>query len=98
SVGAINFTDSPGNDSNNFTIAQFLNNPAGLDPSVGDLKLNDTYFLFTGSTYLNAGDNSFVIPHDDDIQLAIEGIPGFVLDHPGPTSPVDTPFTVNVAN
>ena len=55
--------------------------------------LNNTYFLFTGSTFLNAGNNSFVVPHDDGLQLSIDGI-GLVVDQPGPTSPVDTPFNV----
>ena len=96
-VSAINFTDAPGNDSTTFTIGAFLNNPAGLDPAVAAATLNDTYFLFTGSTYLNAGSNSFVVPHDDGIQLFIDGI-GLVVDQPGPTSPVDTPFTVVAPN
>ncbi len=93
-VGAINFTDAPVNDSNNFTVGAFLNNPAGLSPAVAGATLNNTYFLFTGSTYLNAGANSFVVPHDDGLQLDIAGI-GRVIDQPGPTSEVDTPFTVN---
>ncbi len=94
SVGAINFTDAPGNDSTNFTVGAFLNNPAGLDPTVASHILNNTYFLFTGTTFLNAGANSFVIPHDDGLQLDIAGI-GRVVDQPGPTAPVSTPFTVN---
>lgn len=93
-VGAINFTDAPGNDSKNFTVGAFLNNPAGLSAAVAGATLNNTYFLFTGSTFLNAGANSFVIPHDDGLQLNIAGI-GLVVDQPGPTSPTNTPFTVN---
>jgi len=95
-VSAIDFTDAPGNDSNTFTIGDFLNNPAGLSSTVANLKLNDTYFLFTGSTFLNAGMNSFVVPHDDGLQLNFPGLtPSLVIDQPGPTSPVDTPFNVN---
>jgi hypothetical protein len=45
---------------------------------------------------LNAGDNSFVVPHDDGLTLFINGI-GLVVDHPGPTSPVSTPFIVTAA-
>lgn len=93
SVGEINFTNAPSNDSTNFSIGAFLNNPAGLDPAVANATLNNSYFLFTGSTYLNAGVNSFVIPHDDGLQLFIDGI-GLVVDEPGPTAPVDTPFDV----
>lgn len=94
SVGAINFTDAPGNDSTTYTVGAFLNNPAGLSTTVANHVLNNTYFLFSGTTYLKAGANSFVIPHDDGLQLDIAGI-GRVVDQPGPTAPVDTPFTVN---
>ncbi len=92
-VGAINFTDAPGNDSTTFTVGAFLNNPAGLSAAVANHILNNTYFLFTGTTFLNAGANSFVVPHDDGLELALTGL-GIVLSQPGPTSPVDTPFTV----
>jgi hypothetical protein len=95
-ISAIDFTDSPGNDSTNFTIGAFLNNPAGLSASVANLTLNNTYFLFTGTTFLNAGMNSFVVPHDDGLQLNFPGLtPSLVIDQPGPTSEQDTPFNVN---
>ena len=93
-VNAINFTDAPGNDSTTFTIGAFLNNPAGLAATTATHTLNNTYFLFTGSTYLTAGNNSFIVPHDDGLQLSIQGI-GLVVNQPGPTSPVNTPFNVN---
>lgn len=92
-VGSINFTDAPGNDSNTFTVGAFLNNPAGLSAAVAGHVLNNTYFLFKGSTFLHAGANSFVVPHDDGLELAIAGI-GTVLSQPGPTAPVNTPFSV----
>jgi len=95
-VGAINFTDAPGNDSNNFTVGAFLNNPAGLDPTVAAYHLNNTYFLFTGTLFLNAGANAFSVPHDDGLQLHIDGIsPNFIVDAPGPTPPVTNNFNVN---
>ncbi len=53
-------------------------------------------FEFTGSTFLHAGDNSFVVPHDDGLQLMVAG--NLVIDEPGPTGAVFTPFTVNVAS
>ena len=93
-VNAIDFTDAPGNDSTTFTVGAFLKNPVGLAAATANHTLNNTYFLFTGQTYLNAGANSFVVPHDDGLQLSIQGI-GIVLDQPGPTAPVDSPFTVN---
>lgn len=92
-VGAINFADAPGNNSAISTIGAFLNNPAGLAASAATHTLNNTYFLFTGQTYLKAGVNSFVVPHDDGLELAIAGI-GTVLSQPGPTSEQDTPFSV----
>lgn len=95
SVGAINFTNAPGNNSAAFTVGAFLNNPAGLSAAVANHVLNNTYFLFTGSTFLKSGANSFVIPHDDGLQLKIDGIAGFIVDQPGPTSPVSTAFNVN---
>jgi PEP-CTERM motif len=76
-----------------YTIGGFLNNPVGLNPVVAAMDLNNTYFYFTGSAFLNAGNNSFVVSHDDGLQLNIDGI-GLVVDSPLPTSPVDTPFNV----
>jgi hypothetical protein len=90
-VGALNFSTS---NSDATTIDQFLG--TSLGGAVGGHLLDNTYFLFTGSTFLNAGDNSFVVPHDDGLQLNIDGLtPSLVVDAPGPTAEVDTPFTVN---
>lgn len=93
-VNAINFdsTSSP----TGYTVGGFLNNPAGLDAGVAASDLNQTYMYLTGSLYLNAGNNSFVVSHDDGLQLNIDGI-GLVVDQPGPTSPTDTPFNVFAA-
>ena len=89
-VSAINFDSA---NVNGYTIGGFLNNPAGLASAVATANLNNTYFLLTGTTFLNAGTNSFVVPHDDGLELFITGI-GTVLSQPGPTSPVNTPFDV----
>ena len=89
-VSAINFDSA---NVNGYTVGGFLNNPAGLTPAVATGSLDNTYFLFTGTTFLNAGINSFVVPHDDGLELFITGI-GTVLSQPGPTSPVNTPFNV----
>jgi hypothetical protein len=91
--GAINFDSRV----TGYTPALFLNNPIFLNPSAGfnaSASLNNTYFYFTGSTYLNAGANNFLVPHDDGLQLHVDGI-GLVVDEPGPTAPVDTPFVIN---
>lgn len=86
-----------GSAANPYTIAGFLNNPVFTNTSAAfdaNGTTNNTYFLFTGTLYLNAGANSFVVPHDDGLQLDIDGIAGFEVNAPGPTAPVDTPFTV----
>ena len=88
-TSAINFDSS-----NGYTVGGFLNSPSGLDPSVFNHNLNNTYMFFTGQISLNAGANTFVVSHDDGLQLNIDGI-GLVVDKPGPTAPVNTPFTVN---
>jgi hypothetical protein len=99
--GAFNYnpTDSGGV----YTPKTFLNNPtfnnqstkfstpaAGFGPNA---SLNNTYFYFTGTLFLNAGANTFVVGHDDGLQLNIDGI-GKVVDKPGPTGLSETPFTV----
>lgn len=86
-----------------YTPALFLNNPTFFNTS-GTFNpngsLDNTYFLFTGQTFLHAGANSFVTPHDDGFELMIPGTT-FVststddLSQPGPTGPVSTPYTVN---
>lgn len=79
-----------------YTPALFLNSPTFYSTSGSfspTASLNNTYFYFTGSTYLNAGANTFVVGHDDGLQLNIDTI-GLVVDTPGPTSFTNTPFTV----
>lgn len=77
-----------------YTIGGFLNNPTFLTGGgIAGNDMNNTAYLFTGTVGLQAGDNSFVVAHDDGLQLFIEGI-GLVVDQPGPTAPVDTPFNV----
>ncbi len=50
--------------------------------------LNETYIYLTGQVFLNAGSNSFVVGHDDGVQLNIDGIglnvnllPDFVIQY-----------------
>jgi hypothetical protein len=78
-----------------YTISDFLTNTTfltGLDPTL--LSLDNTHIRFTGATYLNAGVNSFVVPHDDGLVLSMDGGIGIVLNQPGPTSPTPSPFDV----
>ncbi len=77
-----------------YTIGQFLNSPVfTTGGGLAGNALNNVHIQFTGSTFLNAGTNSFVLPHDDGVRIVITGI-GNVFDQPGPTSPVSTPFSV----
>ena len=80
-----------------YTPALFLNNPTFFNTSGTwnpNASLNNSFIRFTGQTFLNAGANSFVVPHDDGLTLTIGGGIGLVLNQPGPTSPVFTPFTI----
>jgi hypothetical protein len=83
-----------------YTTAGFLNNPTfsnqvnGFDPNG---TANNLELVITGSLYLNAGANSFVVGHDDGVVLNIVGF-GNVVNAPGPTAFSNSPFTVNAAN
>ena len=89
-VGTINFDSTIGS----FIIAGFLNNPIFSNPRiVAGRDLYSIIILFTGTVTLRAGNNSFVITHDDGVQLLIDGF-GLVVDQPAPTPPVDTQFVV----
>lgn len=87
-VGAINFDSNVGG----YTIGGYLNNPV-LPAAVASASANNTYYLFTGSTFLNAGTNTFTIPHDDGLELSFDQGIGIVLSQPGPTAPVNTLFS-----
>jgi hypothetical protein len=100
--GAFNYNSTVGgNSSANYTIGGFLNNPVFTNTSAkftsnggAGATLNNSYFYFTGTISLNAGNNSFVVSHDDGLQLNIDTI-GLVVNAPGPSSPSNTPFNVN---
>jgi hypothetical protein len=79
-----------------YTPNLFLNDPGFFNSSrtfnpTG--SLDNTFIRFTGQAYLNAGVNTFLVPHDDGVMLDIVGI-GLVIDQPGPTSLVTTAFGV----
>jgi len=91
-TAAINYNSSVGG----FTFAGFLNNPVFTDTSAGwnpNAQLGDSFYMFTGQMFLNAGNNSFVLGHDDSAVLNVTGI-GTVLSVPGPTAFVNSPFNV----
>jgi len=90
-VGPINFTT---NDSTTTTVNQWLGQ--SLPDPTGSHVLNNTVFLFTGTTFLAAGANNFSVLHDDGVELNIDGI-GIVLSDPGPTAATESPFTVTAS-
>jgi hypothetical protein len=98
SIGAlgIDFTSPP----SAYTVAGFLNNPTfsnqvnGFNPNG---SANNIEVVITGSLFLNAGNNSFVVGHDDGAVLNIAGF-GNVVNAPGPTAFSNSPFTVNAAS
>jgi len=80
-----------------YTIGTFLNNPTFFNQTGGFNSAdaaNNIHIEFTGSIFLNAGNNSFFVNHDDGLTLNITGI-GLVVNQPGPTAPTTTPFNVN---
>jgi len=91
--GAINYNSSV----TGYTPALFLNSPTFTSPLNGfnaNGSLNNTEVVLTGSLFLNSGNNSFVVGHDDGVVLSIAGI-GTVVNQPGPTGFTNTPFNVN---
>jgi hypothetical protein len=80
-----------------YTPALFLNSPTFFDISGSfnpNATLNNSFIRFTGATFLNAGVNSFIVPHDDGLVLTLDGGIGTVLSQPGPTAPIFTPFNI----
>jgi hypothetical protein len=80
------------------SMAGFLNNPTfsneqnGFSPTG---NVNNSELVITGTTFLNAGSNSFVVGHDDGIVLVIPGIIDTGTSEAGGTSFTSTPFNVN---
>lgn len=99
SIGAlgIDFTSGP----SPYTVQGFLNNPTfsnqvnGFNPAS---SADNIELVITGTIFLNAGSNSFQVGHDDGVVLTMPGIGagtfGNIVNQPGPTGFVTTPFTV----
>jgi hypothetical protein len=92
----INFNTS---NSDATSLAAFLNNPTftnqqnGFNPT---LSADNIFLQINGSTFLNAGANSFVVGHDDGVVLTFANpLIGTVVNAPGPTGFTNTPFNVN---
>ena len=76
-----------------FTLGGFLSHTSFSDPGIAGRDLYSIVILLSGVLPLHAGSNSFVIRHDDGVQLFITGF-GLVVDEPAPTPAVDTVFNV----
>ncbi len=59
-----------------------------------DATIDNTITVLTAQTYLEAGENSFIVGHDDGVVLKIPGI-NYTLSDGGPTSFTNTPFMVD---
>ena len=86
------------NSSDTTPLHTFLNNPTftnqqnGFNPNA----FSDNIFLeISAQTFLNAGTNAFVVGHDDGVVLTFAAPIGNVVNQPGPTGFVNTPFNVN---
>jgi hypothetical protein len=97
----INFQTASNATSDTTTIATFLNNPTFSNLKNGFLSTDFTdnsEIVITGFTTLDAGANSFIVAHDDGVVITFPGIGtgavGNVVDQPGPTGEVFTPFNV----
>jgi len=97
-VTTINFDSRPGAGKKglgtNYTVAGFLHYPVFFNTSSNfnaSAYIEDAFFRFNGSVYLNTGTNNFLVTHDDGITLLIQGL-GLVVNKPDPTPPINTPF------
>jgi hypothetical protein len=84
-------------------VAAFLNNPTFLTTANGFLpnynfSSTGIELVLSGQAYLTAGNNSFVVGHDDGVVLTFTTLPGGFgngVDDPGPTGFTNTPFNFN---
>jgi hypothetical protein len=94
----IDFTSGP----NPYTVQGFLNSPTfsnqvnGFNPAS---TADNIELVISGTIFLNAGANNFQVGHDDGVVLTMPGIGagtfGNIVNQPGPTGFVTTPFSVN---
>lgn len=73
---------------NSFSSSTTMASGTSQNPGPG------TEVQLTGSIYLITGSNLFDIAHDDGVVISLSGGIGNVLNDPGPTSLVTTPFTI----
>jgi len=95
SSSAVNYGDASDASISTFmnysgTVTTFGNIQSGSSPSDSS---DDIHVQLTGQIYLTAGANSFGVGHDDGLRINVTGI-GTVLDTPGPTGFVLTPFNI----
>jgi len=76
------------------TTTTFGNIQSGSSPSDSlGAGTGSTFFQLTGTIHLASGTNNFQVGHDDGLNISVAGI-GTVLDQPGSTAFVLTPFTI----
>jgi hypothetical protein len=73
------------------TVTSFNNIQGGSSPSDG---VDNIHVQLNGMIFLASGANPFGVGHDDGLRIDVAGL-GTVLDTPGPTAFVLTPFTIN---
>ena len=94
-IGALGI-DFETNASDSTPLNVFLNNPTffnqvnGFNPTA---MTDNTEIVLQGFLSLNAGNNSFVVGHDDGVVLSVAGF-GNVVNAPGPTGLSESPFNV----
>jgi acetyl esterase/lipase len=76
-----------------FTLGGFLGQTTFNDPGIAGRDLYSVVMRLSGALPLRAGDNRFVLRHDDGVQLFVAGF-GLVVDDAVPTPAVDTVFNV----
>ncbi|MGE0259265.1 MAG: PEP-CTERM sorting domain-containing protein [Alphaproteobacteria bacterium] len=81
-------------DIDGFTLGGFLRHTTFNDPAIAGRDLYSIVMRLTGVLTLHAGDNSFIIRHDDGVQLFVNGF-GLVVDDAVPTPAVGMVFSLD---
>ncbi len=75
------------------SIGAFYYNAVFTPSSIDSQTLNETFAQLTGSVYLDSGNNTISLLHDDGAVLWINGVN--VDNQPAPTVANQSPFTLN---
>lgn len=80
-------------DIDGFTLGGFLRHTTFNDPGIAGRDLYSIIMRLSGVLALRAGDNSFIIRHDDGVQLFVNGF-GLVVDDAVPTPAIGMVFSL----